>query len=55
MDVTRRPFRVDWTGWTLAHLLDIRWQGYDPGRDVLDGAYRWTNPRLPVSVASFEN
>ncbi|MDD3673911.1 phosphoethanolamine transferase [Thauera propionica] len=55
VDVTRRPFRVDWTGWTLAHLLDIRWQGYDPGRDVLDGAYRWTNPQLPVNVASFEN
>jgi len=55
VDVGRRPFRVDWTGWTLAHLLDIRWQGYDPGRDVLDSGYRWADPQLPVSVASFEN
>lgn len=54
-DAWRRPFRVDWTGWTLAHLLDVRWQGDDRGRDVLDAAYRWADPQLPVSVASFEN
>ncbi len=42
-------------GGQLAHLLDVRWQGDDRGRDVLDAAYRWADPQLPVSVASFEN
>ncbi|MBO9514817.1 MAG: phosphoethanolamine transferase [Variovorax sp.] len=48
-----RPFRADWTGWTLADLLHLRWDGQHPGRDVLADDYRWEPPVLPLRVRSF--
>jgi heptose-I-phosphate ethanolaminephosphotransferase len=50
----QQPFRADWAGWTLMNLLDIRWNGQRPERDVLGAGYRWQAPALPVAVDSFE-
>jgi heptose-I-phosphate ethanolaminephosphotransferase len=44
-----RPFRGDWAAWTLARLLELRWAGDDPRRDVLSDAYRWTPPPIPYA------
>nr|WP_175544929.1 phosphoethanolamine transferase [Variovorax sp. OV329] len=49
----QRPFRADWAGWTLAELLHLRWNGQEPGRNVLAPDYRWQPPVLPVKVKSF--
>jgi len=51
--IGQRPFRSDWAGWTLADLLDLRWQGMSPERNVLGPGYRWTDPVLPFEVTSF--
>lgn len=48
------PFRSDWTAWTLAELLQLRWSGRRPSHDVTSPAYRWEPPRLPVAVARFD-
>ncbi|SEL69882.1 heptose-I-phosphate ethanolaminephosphotransferase [Variovorax sp. YR750] len=48
-----QPFRADWTGWTLMDLLNIRWNGQQPERDVLAESYRWQAPGIPVKVESF--
>ncbi|RSZ33805.1 MULTISPECIES: phosphoethanolamine transferase [unclassified Variovorax] len=50
---TQQPFRADWTGWTLMDLLNIRWNGQQPERDVLAESYRWQAPEIPVKVESF--
>ena len=47
-----RPFRSDWTAWTLATLLNINWPDRDPSRDVLSADYTWVAPSLPFK---FEN
>ena len=47
VDLEARPFRGDWGAWTLAHLLDLRWAGDDPRRDVLRDEYRWASPSIP--------
>jgi heptose-I-phosphate ethanolaminephosphotransferase len=44
------PVRGDWFGFSLARLLGIEWRGDLPGRDVLDGRYRWQAPSLPLKV-----
>ncbi|UXH76238.1 phosphoethanolamine transferase [Roseateles amylovorans] len=46
--LARRPFRADWAAWTLADLLQLRWQGRQPTRNLLDPAYRWEAPTIPV-------
>ncbi|MET3183778.1 UNVERIFIED_ORG: heptose-I-phosphate ethanolaminephosphotransferase [Variovorax guangxiensis] len=53
-DAALQPFRADWTGWTLMDLLNIRWNGQQPERDVLAESYRWQAPGIPVEVESFE-
>lgn len=50
--IESRPFRADWGAWLLAHLLDIRWQGYHPNRDLLAVDYQWSAPALPVRTQS---
>lgn len=50
---TVRPFRSDWAGWTIADLLNLRWHGEMPDRNVLRETYRWQAPTLPVEVKSF--
>ncbi|KQM80250.1 sulfatase [Xylophilus sp. Leaf220] len=52
-DLGQRPFRADWAAWTVSHLLDIRWAGYRPERDVLHAAYRWQAPDIPVPPGAF--
>lgn len=52
-DLDERPFRNDWTAWTLLPLLDIRWSGYDASRDVLSTDYRWQPPAIKPPVRSF--
>ena len=52
-DLALRPFRADWTSWTLTDLLRIRWSADQPERNVLNAAYRWQPPRLRAPVASF--
>ncbi|MDP9603320.1 UNVERIFIED_ORG: heptose-I-phosphate ethanolaminephosphotransferase [Variovorax paradoxus] len=52
-DAALQPFRADWTGWTLMDLLNIRWNGQQPERDVLAESYRWQAPGIPVEVESF--
>lgn len=52
-DVEDRPFRADWAGWSIAHLLNVQWSGSQTTRDVLDPAYRWEKPNLPAEVRSF--
>lgn len=52
VDLEARPFRGDWAAWTLAHLLDLRWKGDDPRRDVLRDEYRWASPALPPARAA---
>jgi heptose-I-phosphate ethanolaminephosphotransferase len=52
-DVALRPFRADWAGWTLTHLLDLHWPGRSDSRDVLDPSYVWTAPRLRAPVHDF--
>ncbi len=47
--MAQRPFRADWAGWTMAHLLRLRSPGQQPTRDVLDPAYVWTAPQIPVA------
>ncbi|TWD75737.1 heptose-I-phosphate ethanolaminephosphotransferase [Variovorax beijingensis] len=49
----QQPFRADWTAWTLMDLLKLRWSGQMPERNVLDAAYRWQPPKIPVAVESF--
>jgi heptose-I-phosphate ethanolaminephosphotransferase len=44
------PVRGDWFGFSLARLLGIEWRGARPGRDVLDGSYRWQAPNLPLKI-----
>ena len=48
-----QPFRADWSGWTVADLLHLRWQGQQPGRNVLASDYAWQAPAMPVRVRSF--
>ncbi|HSW15868.1 MAG TPA: sulfatase-like hydrolase/transferase [Ramlibacter sp.] len=51
----QRPFRADWAGWTIADLLDMRWDNSATGgRNVLGQDYRWQAPALPVEVQSFD-
>lgn len=52
-DVDERPFRADWTESTLAGLLGLSWDGYQPEYDVLSPSYRWIAPALPANVTSF--
>ena len=49
-----RPFRADWAGWTMAELLHMKWTGESRVRNVLDPAYVWHAPTLPMQVDSFE-
>lgn len=51
--IAAQPFRSDWTGWVLADLLDIRWTGNEPSRNILRDDYVWRAPALPVTVPSF--
>lgn len=51
--VAQRPFRADWAGWTVAHLLSLQWAGQQHERDVLNPGYQWAPPALPVQVRSF--
>lgn len=51
--VSDRPFRSDWTAWTVADLLDIRWSRQSLERNVLSNTYQWEEPRLPIPVNSF--
>ena len=51
----RRPFRADWTAWTLADVMNIEWTGAMPSRNVLSDSYRWTAPALPFDVSSFSD
>ncbi|MBT2320815.1 DUF1705 domain-containing protein [Variovorax paradoxus] len=41
--------------WTIADLLNIRWQGDRIDRNALSDSYRWQIPTLPVQVQSFEH
>lgn len=52
-DTGDRPFRADWSGWTIADLLGLRWNGDGAHRNVLGADYRWEAPRLPIPVESF--
>lgn len=52
-EAASRPFRVDWTAWTLAELLQISWQGQDLPRNVLQPGYRWQPPPLPLAGVEF--
>ena len=52
-DISERPFRSDWAAWTVADLLDIRWSNQSLERNVLNQAYQWEEPRLPMPVKSF--
>ncbi len=47
-------FRVDWSAWTLASLMHLRWRDDRPERDVLDPSYAWSPPMLPVRVARYD-
>ena len=53
-DTERRPFRADWAGWTLADLLQLRWDGVERRQNILDATYEWKAPTLPASIESFE-
>jgi len=46
-----RPVRSDWLGHSVMTLLDIRWPGHQPERDVLDARYQWQPPALPHPAA----
>jgi len=48
-----RPFRADWSGWTIVDLLNIKWNGDATDRNALADGYRWQAPILPVEVKSF--
>ncbi|RZL86853.1 MAG: phosphoethanolamine transferase [Variovorax sp.] len=50
-NLSEQPFRADWAAWTLTDLLDIRWKGHDPSRNVLHPGYRWQAPELPMVEA----
>jgi heptose-I-phosphate ethanolaminephosphotransferase len=54
-DVETRPFRADWAGWTIADLLNVRWQGDQRQRNAIGAGYRWEAPDLPVKVKSFQD
>lgn len=45
--VYARKVRSDWLAHSVINLLDIRWSGHRPERDVLDPVYRWEPPVLP--------
>ena len=47
--VFQQPVRTDWLGYSVMNLLGIAWQGHHAQRDVLDPAYRWIDPALPVA------
>lgn len=54
-DRPQPPFRADWSAWTLAELMGLRWQGQDDSRNVLNPAYRWQPPSLgPATPARFD-
>ncbi|RZS86582.1 sulfatase-like hydrolase/transferase [Pigmentiphaga kullae] len=48
-----RPFRADWTGWTVADLLHLSWAGKEYSRSVLSTTYKWVEPVIPVEGVSF--
>lgn len=52
-DVGQRPFRSDWTAWTIADLLGLEWAGQSKVNDVLDPAYVWRAPVLPPRIDDF--
>jgi heptose-I-phosphate ethanolaminephosphotransferase len=54
-DISARPFRADWAAWTIADLLNIRWQGDATDHNVLADGYQWRAPVLPVKIMSFED
>ncbi len=49
-DVAERPFRSDWSAWTLANLMGIDWQKESSAKDVLHSEYRWQRSQLPERV-----
>jgi len=51
--MNERPFRSDWAGWTIAHLLGLAWTGSATDRNILDVRYRWYAPAIPAPVRSF--
>jgi heptose-I-phosphate ethanolaminephosphotransferase len=51
--ISARPFRADWVAWTMADLLGLDWAARQPGANVLDPAYAWQPPVLPIAVRSF--
>lgn len=53
IDFSARPFRSDWLSWTMADLLDLRWNTRDFSRSVLASNYVWEEPKLPITVNSF--
>lgn len=52
-DMGNRPFRADWASWTIADLLNLRWEGSERYRNALSSDYRWAAPTLPMPVDSF--
>jgi heptose-I-phosphate ethanolaminephosphotransferase len=52
-DLERRPFRADWSSWTLTDLLRIQWRADESSRNVLNNGYHWLAPRLGAPVVSF--
>lgn len=51
----QRPFRLDWLGWTMLSLMDIRWNGQQPSKDILSQEYQFKNPKLGIPIQTFRN
>lgn len=48
-----KAFRSDWTSWTLADLLNLRWDGYRETQNILSAHYEWRSPALPIPVTTY--
>lgn len=51
----QRPFRLDWLGWTMLSLMDIRWNGQQTSKDILSQEYQFKNPKLGIPIQTFRN
>jgi heptose-I-phosphate ethanolaminephosphotransferase len=51
----QRPFRLDWLGWTMLSLMDVKWDGQQENKNILSPDYQFKDPKLSITIANFRN
>jgi heptose-I-phosphate ethanolaminephosphotransferase len=50
-----QPFRADWSSWTLAELMHLRWPGRRESQHIVHPEYQWKAPRLKIELERFDH